>query len=64
MNGYVALMLLPVLLVFAVLVIGVVSFARGGAWYERNANKLMRLRVGAQFVAVIVVVLIAYLARG
>lgn len=64
MNGYVAMMLLPALLVLAVLIIGVASFARGGEWYQRNSNRLMRWRVGAQFVAVIVILIVAYLARG
>lgn len=64
MNGYVALMLVPALLVLAVLIVGVAGFARGGAWYERNSNRLMRWRVGAQFFAVIAVLIIAYLARG
>lgn len=48
------------LVVLAILVFGIGSFARGGAFNQRNANKLMRWRLGAQFVAVILIVGFAY----
>lgn len=41
------------LIVFGVLVTGVVSMVRGGEFNERNSNKLMRLRVLAQAVAIL-----------
>lgn len=37
----------------AVLLIGLVSMFRGGAFNRRNANKLMRWRVGLQALAVL-----------
>ena len=49
------------LVVLGILLFGVGSFARGGEFNKRNANKIMRWRLGAQFVAVIVIVAFAYL---
>ncbi|MCF6306190.1 MAG: twin transmembrane helix small protein [Rhodobacteraceae bacterium] len=47
------LVILAVLATLAVLVLGLLSFAKGGEFHKRNANKLMRWRVGLQFLAVI-----------
>ena len=55
----------PEYTVLAILVVGVGSFARGGEFNRRNANKLMRWRLAAQFVAVILIVAFAWFkARG
>ncbi len=48
------------LAVLAILVFGVGSFARGGEFNKRNANRIMRWRLGAQFVAVVLIVAFAY----
>jgi hypothetical protein len=48
------------LAVLAILILGVGSFARGGEFNRRNANRIMRWRLGAQFVAVILIVAFAY----
>lgn len=51
--------------VLGILIFGVASFARGGEFNRRNSNKLMRLRLAAQFVAVVLIVAFAWLkARG
>lgn len=42
-----------VLLTLAALALGVLSMARGGRFNARNSNRLMRLRVAVQFVAVL-----------
>ena len=53
------------LVVLAILMFGIGSFAKGGEFNRRNANKLMRWRLGAQFVAVILIVGFAWLrSRG
>ncbi|MEY5039163.1 MAG: hypothetical protein RL472_2269, partial [Pseudomonadota bacterium] len=45
--------------------IGIGSFAKGGDFNRKYANRLMRWRLGAQFVAVILIVSFAYLrSRG
>ena len=46
----------------AVLAVGVISFGVHGDFYMRNANKLMRLRVIMQGLAVAIFALIVYLA--
>lgn len=48
------------LAVLVILVFGIGSFAKGGEFNKRNANKLMRWRLGAQFVAVILIVAFAF----
>lgn len=47
--------------VVLVLATGVFSFTLGNAWYQRNANRLMNLRVAAQFVAVVAFALLVWL---
>lgn len=48
----------------AVLVLGLLSFAKSGAFHKRNANKIMRWRVGLQFVTVVIFMIWVYLKRG
>ncbi len=45
-----------------VLVIGIVSFAVHGQFYQRHSNHLMRLRVLLQGIAVAIFALITYFA--
>lgn len=47
--------------VVAVLLTGVMAFAKGGPWYHRHANHLMNLRVGAQLAAVLLFALLVWL---
>lgn len=51
------------LAVVVVLMVGVGGFARGGEFNRKYANKLMRLRLLAQFVAVVLIVIFVYFAR-
>ncbi len=50
-----------VLVVAAILIFGIGTFAKGGEFNRRNANRIMRWRLYAQFVAVVVIVLFAWL---
>ncbi len=51
--------------VLGILIVGVGSFARGGEFNRRNDNRLMRWRLAAQFVAVVLIVAFAWFrARG
>jgi hypothetical protein len=51
--------------VLGILLFGIGTFAKGGEFNKRNANKIMRWRIGVQFVAVILIVAFAWLqARG
>ena len=57
------LILLACFAVVAVLVLGLGGFAKGSGWAQRNANLLMRYRIGAQFVAVVLIVLYILLRK-
>lgn len=49
-------------LVALVLLTGLVAFAKGGPWYQRHANRLMNLRVAAQFLAVLLLAVLVFAA--
>jgi len=50
--------------VFIVLCIGLYSLYRGGDFARSNSNKLMRLRVALQFVAIIVIMTVVWFREG
>ena len=52
--------LLAALVVVAILMLGIGSFAKGGEFHKRNANRLMRYRIIAQAVAVALLLLFAW----
>lgn len=52
------------LAVLVVLMIGIGGFARGGEFNRRHANRLMRLRIIAQAVAIGLILLFVWLRRG
>ena len=49
------------LAVLAVLLFGIFSFGHGGEFNRRNGNRLMRWRIIAQAVAIVLVVLFVWL---
>lgn len=57
------LVALAIALVLGILMLGIGSFGKGGDFYRKNANKIMRWRIGAQFVAVILILLFVYLKK-
>ena len=52
------------LLVLAVLLVGVGGFAKGGDFNRKYANKIMRLRLLMQFIAVLVILAVVYFGAG
>lgn len=50
------------LAVVVVLLVGVGTFARGGEFNRKYANKIMQLRLLAQFIAVVLIVLFVWLS--
>lgn len=58
------LVVIAVLAVVVVLVMGLGGFASGGAFNKANSNKLMRWRIILQFIAVILIVIYVYFAKG
>lgn len=58
------LVILACLAVLGVLLLGVGSFAKSGEFHKKYANKIMRLRVLLQFVAVALIMLYIWLRDG
>ena len=50
--------------VFVTLCFGIYSLMKGGQYARSNSNRLMRLRVALQFVAIIILVAAFWLKRG
>ena len=64
MSGFVFIAaVVTCFLVLGVLIFGVLTFARGGAFNRKWSNKIMRLRILVQFIAVILIVAAVALAR-
>ncbi|MCV6825913.1 MULTISPECIES: twin transmembrane helix small protein [Halocynthiibacter] len=57
------LVVAAVLLVLVVLVIGILGFARGGEFNRKHGNRMMRYRVAAQLLAVVLIVIYVLLRR-
>jgi hypothetical protein len=53
-----------VLLVLAVLLFGIFTFGTGGEFNRKYANKIMRLRLLMQFIAILVILAFVGLRRG
>ena len=49
------------IIVLVILLLGIGTFAKGGEFNKRNANKIMRWRLGAQFAAVVLIAGFAWL---
>ena len=57
------LVAVAVLVVLGILLFGIGTFGKGGAHNARNANKIMRYRIIAQFVAILVILLYVLVRR-
>lgn len=56
---------IAVLVVLIILMFGLGTYMKGGGFAQRNSNRLMRYRIAAQAVAVILIVAFAWLqSRG
>lgn len=51
------------LAVLAVLAFGIGTFGKGGDFNRKYANKIMRLRLLMQFIAIILIVVFVYFSR-
>ena len=52
------------LLVLIVLMIGLGGFSYGGEFNRKYANKIMRLRILLQAIAILLIILFVYFSRG
>lgn len=57
------LVAIAVLIVLAILLLGIGTFGKGGEFNRKYANKIMRWRIGAQFIAVLLILAFVYLRR-
>ena len=57
------IMVVALAAVAIILMIGIGGFGRGGEFNRKYANKIMRLRIAAQFVAVVLILLFVFLTR-
>ncbi|KQB96245.1 hypothetical protein AL073_13540 [Loktanella sp. 1ANDIMAR09] len=57
-------MSVSVLVVLGILMWGIGSFGKGGEYNRKHANKIMRWRIGAQFLAVVMILIFVYLRGG
>lgn len=63
MNAFLPFLLgFAMLATLAILVAGLIGFARNGPFYKKHANNLMRARVIGQGVALIIFAIIMFLA--
>ncbi len=65
MNGFLPFFIVAAIIATAVvLIIGIAGFARGGEFNRKHGNKLMRLRVLLQAVAILLICIGIYVSRG
>ena len=55
---------LACLAVLGVLLVGIGGFAKGGEFNKKHANKVMRLRLLLQFIAVILILIFVWFTKG
>ncbi|SHJ93027.1 Hypoxia induced protein conserved region [Ruegeria lacuscaerulensis ITI-1157] len=61
MDILMGVLLLAMAAVVVVLALGVANFGKGGMEAAKKSNKMMRLRILFQFIAVVLIVLYVYL---
>ena len=54
---------IAIIAVLVVLMFGIGTFAKGGEFNRRNANKIMRLRILAQALAVVLILAFVFFRR-
>ncbi|QUJ75730.1 twin transmembrane helix small protein [Sulfitobacter albidus] len=59
-DPFFILIVIAVLAVVVVLMMGLGGFAKGGKFNAQNSNKLMRWRIGLQFLAVVLIAIYVF----
>lgn len=57
------LVVIACLIVLGILLVGIGGFAKGGDFNRKHANRIMRYRIGAQFVAVALILIFVFVRR-
>lgn len=55
---------IAVLIVLGILLTGIGGFARGGEFNRKHANRIMRWRIYAQFIAIVLILLFVLIRGG
>ena len=63
-DPFFIIILIAVVAVAIILLYGLGGFARGRDFNKTKANKVMRLRIAAQFFAVVLIVIYVWFLRG
>ena len=63
-NPLFVLVVVTMAAVAIILMIGIGGFGKGGEFNRKYANKLMLMRILAQFVAVLIILLFVFITRG
>lgn len=63
MTGLYYLIVVAILAVVAVLMIGLGSFTKGGEFNRKYSNKLMRLRIIGQAIAIVLILIFVFLRQ-
>jgi hypothetical protein len=58
------LVIISVVIVLGILLFGIGSFGKGGAFNAKHANRIMRYRIAAQAVAIGIILLYVWIRRG
>ena len=58
------LVAIAVLIVLAILLTGIGGFAKGGDFNKKHANRIMRYRIYAQAVAIVLILIFVVVRRG
>ncbi len=51
------------IVVLAILALGIGSFAKGGEFSKKHSNRLMRYRIAAQFIAVLLIIAAVFFGK-
>jgi hypothetical protein len=54
-DPFLVVVIIAVFAVLGILMVGIGGFAKGGEFNKKHANKIMRYRIAAQFVAVLLI---------
>ncbi len=54
---------IAVLIVLGILLTGIGGFAKGGEFNKKHANRIMRYRIYAQFIAVVLVLVFVWIRK-
>ncbi|KEJ91030.1 twin transmembrane helix small protein [Sulfitobacter donghicola] len=63
-DPFFIVVIIAILAVVVVLLMGLGGFAKGGAFNKANSNKLMRWRIIAQFIAVVLIMIYVFFIKG